>query len=749
MMREKMLVSFVLVAFFAGAGLAGQYYVSLAGDDANPGTEHKPFRTMQKAADVMKAGDSCYIRGGRYHEAVVISGLKGTADKPITFTSYQDEAVTLDGTEPIKGKWQKYKGKIYKTKLTKDIWQLFVDGKMMISARWPNARFDDGSVWKQDETWAWQAPNSTYGRMYDDGKKNLAGTGIDFTGAIAILNIGSFRTFAQFVDSHSAGSDNFTYTPNLWDRLSNSVWWGKHTYQGRYYLESKLECLDTSEEWFYDPDTKQLYLWTDDGKDPAGRDVRGKNQSYALDISGSSYVNVIGLDFFATTFRLESCRNTTVEDCRLLYPSYSRRMVRDLREPEVTAVISPTDSESSNAIRNCVFEYTDGTGIRVVGKGDIIENCYFHDVDYSCVWGGGYAIDAAGGVETTFRRNTVHTTGPSEGYRVGRRHLVELNHIYNCGHLQSDGSQIQTGISAQSGTVICYNWSHNSGRNVGSVKQGIRFDGSFIGNRYGTDGTVHHNVAWRTQTIFIKGDNHRIYNNTSFDNQRNDLAVRSAAGQPVVANQVDPSKYGGWGPGAEHPDENARTITRNNLAGQISSSKFKPSLGLPGLHCNNFSGDVRSQLRDPDNLDFRPKADAAIVDAGFYVAGINNGYEGRAPEIGAYEYGAENYWIPGRKLPVASVPIPPDGAGTVKPDADLMWLGGYRAASHDIYFGKDKEAVAGANRKSGQYRGNQTNNIFEPGKLDAGKTYYWRIDAVDKSGVVTAGDVWSFTTEGL
>ena len=742
-MSKKTLVSLVLVAFFAGAGFAGQYYVSTTGDDANAGTEREPFRSIQKAADVMKAGDSCYIRGGRYHEAVVINKLKGTEDKPITFTAYPGEKVILDGSEPIKGSWRKYKGKIYKTKLDKDIWQLFVDGKMMISARWPNANFDDGSIWKQDETWAWQGPKSTYGCMYDDGKRNLAGTGIDFTGAIAILNIGSFRTFAQTIDSHGAGSDNFTYAPNLWGRLGNSRWWEKKKHEGRYYLEGKLECLDTAEEWFYDPDTKQLYLWTDDGKDPAGRDIRGKTLSYALKVSDSNYLAFKGLDFFAATFRLENCRNTAIEDCDFLYPSYSKRMVRNLAETEVTAVISRADSESSNTIRNCVFEYTDGTGIRVVGKDDVIENCYFHDIDYSCMGGGGYAIDAGSGVETTFRRNTVHTTGPSEGYKVGRRHLVELNHIYNCGHLQSDGAQIQTSGSAQPNTVIRYNWSHDS------VKQGIRFDGSFIGNRYGTDGTVHHNVVWRTQTLYIKGDSHRIYNNTSFDNKRNDLAVRSAAGRAVAADMVDRSKYQGWGPGSDHPDENARTITRNNLAGQISSSKAGPSLGLPGLHCNNFPGDVRGQLRDPDNLDFRPKADASVVDAGFYVMGINNGYNGRAPDIGAYEYGAASYWIPGRKLPEASVPVPPDGAVAVKPDADLMWLGGYRAASHDIYFGKDRETVAGANRKSGQYKGNQTNNIFEPGKLDVGRTYYWRIDTVDKSGVVTAGDVWGFTTEGL
>jgi len=122
------------------------YYVAPWGDDENPGTFEKPFRTIQKAVNVMKPGDTCYIRGGRYHEEVVINGLIGTEEHPITFMAYPGEKVILDGTEPINGSWEKYNGSIYKTKLTKDIWQLFVNGEMMISARWPNAFWHDGSI---------------------------------------------------------------------------------------------------------------------------------------------------------------------------------------------------------------------------------------------------------------------------------------------------------------------------------------------------------------------------------------------------------------------------------------------------------------------------------------------------------------------------------------------------------------------------------------------------------------------------
>src|SRR4030042_2212460 len=51
-------------------GVYGVYYVSPAGNDANLGTESKPWRTIQKAADTLAAGDTVYIKTGVYAEMV-------------------------------------------------------------------------------------------------------------------------------------------------------------------------------------------------------------------------------------------------------------------------------------------------------------------------------------------------------------------------------------------------------------------------------------------------------------------------------------------------------------------------------------------------------------------------------------------------------------------------------------------------------------------------------------------------------
>ncbi len=71
------------------------YYVAPEGNDAYPGTFSQPWRTIQKAASTAQAGDTVYIRGGVYHEKVIVrhSGAPGV---PITFQSYPGETAVID-----------------------------------------------------------------------------------------------------------------------------------------------------------------------------------------------------------------------------------------------------------------------------------------------------------------------------------------------------------------------------------------------------------------------------------------------------------------------------------------------------------------------------------------------------------------------------------------------------------------------------------------------------------------------------
>jgi len=66
-----------------------------------------------------------------------------------------------------------------------------------------------------------------------------------------------------------------------------------------------------------------------------------------------------------------------------------------------------------------------------------------------------------------------------------------------------------------------------------------------------------------------------------------------------------------------------------------------------------------------------------------------------------------------------------------------MFLGGDPAERHVVYFGESREAL----QKQAELG---DTNIFTPGRLRRGQTYYWRVDAV-RDGDTLKGPIWKFT----
>jgi hypothetical protein len=101
MRNEKMKVKFAtLFAIFVCVGALGQtnssFYVSTTGADSNPGTQAAPWRTVQHAADTVRAGSTVNVRGGVYEELVSITTSGNATDGYITFRSYPGETAVLD-----------------------------------------------------------------------------------------------------------------------------------------------------------------------------------------------------------------------------------------------------------------------------------------------------------------------------------------------------------------------------------------------------------------------------------------------------------------------------------------------------------------------------------------------------------------------------------------------------------------------------------------------------------------------------
>jgi len=88
----------MLIACVSGAfGQANSsFYVSTSGNDSNPGTQAAPWRTVQHAADTVRAGSIVNVRGGVYEELVSIKASGNATDGFITFRSYRGETAVLE-----------------------------------------------------------------------------------------------------------------------------------------------------------------------------------------------------------------------------------------------------------------------------------------------------------------------------------------------------------------------------------------------------------------------------------------------------------------------------------------------------------------------------------------------------------------------------------------------------------------------------------------------------------------------------
>jgi hypothetical protein len=88
-------LSLALATAAASVAGAATFYVSPAGLDANPGTQDKPLRTIQKGVDLARAGDTVLVRGGVYKEHVVLR-RSGEPERPIVLRGFAGERPVVD-----------------------------------------------------------------------------------------------------------------------------------------------------------------------------------------------------------------------------------------------------------------------------------------------------------------------------------------------------------------------------------------------------------------------------------------------------------------------------------------------------------------------------------------------------------------------------------------------------------------------------------------------------------------------------
>ena len=636
--------------------IGSPYYVdAINGNDNFSGTSNCPFKTVSAAAAILENDDTVYVRDGTYHEFAEFDSLKR-----IKVLADGDNVLfdgSLDVQTDLGGTWELHQevndgsdNKIYKITVDRDAWQLFVDKYEQVPARWPNANFTDGTVWDYADHWAEGTidRDQTYGESasvpYVNGELidlgPLVESGIDPTGSIAILNIGSWMTTSERVTSWDPSTAMFTYVP-----VETANYQTKHHY---YFLEQKLELLDFPGEWYSDPETRTIYFMPPTGMHPKDMDIRAKTQAFAVNFNKCREVVFDGFKFFATTFKSASTKDSVFSNNILTYPSTSKRGLGIAREDVKERYLTRFDSATNITVTKCAFMYTDGPAIEFWGPGGHkLSDNYFYHIDWSVadITDVGQAIHLVGD-DNEVSWNSIHKTGSSQTIITMRNSYLAYNHIWDAAYLQTDGAPIHFMQPHQSDSEIAYNWVHDT------QFYGIRLDGLMDSPNMGRNCTVHHNLAWNTNGgMIIKGNDHNVTHNMAFGvtpyheksyGEKNDIIFTSGVNGEDSAPEdwadIDPDlldnsrTYSGWN-------------AANNIAGDTKDSADEypvPGIREPGTDWNGFyePGTIEEQLMDIENWNFCPKPDSEIAKR----------------NAGAYDAECVDFWVPGHTWDVGFVP---------------------------------------------------------------------------------------------
>lgn len=580
-------------------GQTKKYYVSPAGCDANSGVITAPFQTINKAASLMNAGDTCFVKSGYYRENITVRE-SGTKNSPIVFTAYNADPVVISGTDIISN-WKLYRGNIYKAYIPQRVTQVFINGQHAIKATYPN--IDNFSF--QKNGWARVNVGSVEGTPLTGG---VVFAGTNFTenywkGATFIGLAG--KEWVMLSGNITSNKDSvLTCVSKQGPQWNNNIYSG----DGVGYITNHLNAVDIANEWHWQNDT--LYVCFPKGKRPAKCLIEARVRQNGFTAENRSYVNIKNINFFASTLSFQSCQYCIADGGTVRYPCpfyvHTSNWARSSANSDAWEGKGVYLSGSNNTIKNMCITNSFGDGISIGGTKNTASNCMVDSCDFA-------GIDVAPismvGSSHLVEHCTIKEAGRSGLlHRKVKQATIKFNDIAYVGRLTGDLGATYTYQSNGHGSEIAYNWVHD---NVSTgYSMGIYLDNA------DTSFVVHHNVVWNCDYAIhmnLPAVNHQLYNNTVWNCK---YATKLGVGM------------GG----------HTGIVVKNNLSD-------KTWLNMYDIQSNNITVPTPGFTNVAEN-DFTLFAGSPAIDVGTQVSPFTDNFVGIAPDVGAYEFGAPK-WMPG------------------------------------------------------------------------------------------------------
>ncbi|MER7591061.1 ricin-type beta-trefoil lectin domain protein [Micromonospora sp. NPDC127501] len=287
----------------ASAAVQATYYVAPDGNDANPGTLQSPFRTLQRARDVVRTvntnmtGDvNVYLRGGTYPVSSTVEfgpSDSGTNGFRVSYTAYPNEKPVLDGGVPVTG-WSQHSGNIWKAPLDRanKLRALYVNDKRayMASKTISSAGcYGTYNITANQASWAWESGSQCDGAKYSlndfpavannqDDIEIETGT----TWTTAIVGV-------RQVTTSSDGANRVALFQQPGAAIAQGAFNGNAQVGGTHKVMNAYEFLDAPGEFYFDKTSRTLYYYKASAENMSTATVYAPNNvTTVLRVAGTS-----------------------------------------------------------------------------------------------------------------------------------------------------------------------------------------------------------------------------------------------------------------------------------------------------------------------------------------------------------------------------------------------------------------------------------------------------------------------------
>ncbi|NNM86545.1 MAG: right-handed parallel beta-helix repeat-containing protein [Phycisphaerales bacterium] len=561
-------------------------YVGKGGSDSNAGTSmNAPVRTFAAAAAQLRAGDTCRILAGVYHQTFRMEH-SGSPGKPIVIEPAVGALVVIDGADALKH-WRREKAGQWSAAMPWTLGpganQVFLNGRMLLEARFPSQAVANAFVRGRAMVSVPMQPHK--GRVVTSTipeviSRDFSGQSLNFfKGAIFFGQVGlAWSSQSAVVE---ASSPNGT----LHVKLMPKVWW--FAGRGVGYLTGLRRFLKQPGQWVYK--NNRLYVQEPRAQTVAPKAVEARRRLWCIDFNRQSWVVVRRVKLFAGSVNMQG-DNCTLSSCRGRYMGHYTLVTGNFVTPHQNAVVITGDH---NTVSRCNLQWSAGCGIALQGRLNVVQDNVIGNMDYAGTYACAIAIIKGG--RNKIMHNTLFNCGRDVvQLRRCDHDILEYNDISNSGLLCKDLGLIYAYGTDGHLTRIAYNWIHDN--RVGGP--GVYLDNgcrNFI---------VDHNVIWNCghdAGVRTNGPcaGHIIVNNTLF----NCL--------PVGARM-----FYHYNPGRHWP-RGVKYVSENNL----------------------YLGDQPdAQLVNAQRRDFALKSGSKAIGAGRPVKGLTEPHDGRV-DLGAYQSG--------------------------------------------------------------------------------------------------------------